>query len=123
MKNKLSKGITFTSIFLLCAQGAVAGNQDFTLVNKTGYEIGEVYVAPSKSDEWEEDVLGQDVLVDGDRVDITFSRKTKSCFWDMKVVYTIDNTTAEWDRFNLCEVSKIKIFYNAETDSTSATYE
>ncbi|MES2885235.1 MAG: hypothetical protein V4709_10550 [Pseudomonadota bacterium] len=123
MKNQLRAGIALASIFLLCSQAALAGDQDFTLINKTGYEISEVYVAPSKSDEWEEDVLGQDVLVDGDRVDITFSRKTKSCFWDMKVVYTIDNTTAEWDRFNLCEVSKIKIYYNAETDSTSATYE
>ncbi len=112
----------------LCAaitlpQLALAGAQDFTLVNKTGYEIGEVYVSPAKTDDWEEDVLGQDVLPDGDRVDISFSRDTDACLWDMKVVYTVDNTTAEWERFNLCEVSKIKIFYNAKTDTTSASYE
>jgi len=102
---------------------AQAGAQDFTLINKTGYEIGEVYVSPTKSDDWEDDVLGRDVLPDGDRVDISFSRDTDACVWDLKVVYTVDNTSAEWDRFNLCEVSKIKIFYNAKTDTTSATYE
>lgn len=102
---------------------SVAGDQDFTLINKTGYEIGEVYVAPSKSDEWEEDVLGQDVLGNGERVDINFSHKTKSCLWDLKVVFTVDDSTAEWDRFNLCEVSKINIFYNDKTDTTTATYE
>lgn len=104
-------------------QLAIAGSQDFTLVNKTGYEIGEVYVSPAKSADWEDDVLGQDVLPDGDRVDISFSRDTDACYWDMKVVYTIDSTSAEWERFNLCEVSKIKIYYNAKTDTTTATYE
>ena len=122
MKTTLFAAVT-SALFFAMPQIAFAGDQDFTLINKTGYEIGEVYVAPSKSNDWEEDVLGQDVLADGDQVNITFARKTESCFWDMKVVYTIDNTTAEWDRFNLCEVSKIKIFYNHKTDTTSATYE
>ncbi len=114
--------IAALSFTALAAQTVSAGDQDFTLKNKTGYEISEVYVSPSKSAEWEEDVLGQDVLGDGESVEITFSRKTKSCYWDMKVVYT-DKTEAIWDGFNLCEVSKIKIYYNAKTDETSATYE
>ncbi len=113
---------TAISLCAFAPQALIAGDQDFTLKNKTGYEISEVYVSPSKSAEWEEDVLGRDVLGDGESVDITFSRKTKSCNWDMKVVYT-DKTEAIWDSFNLCEVSKIKIFYNHKTDETSATYE
>ena len=104
-------------------QLAMAGTQDFTLVNKTGYEIGEVYLSPAKSADWEDDVLGQDVLPNGERVEISFSRDTNACIWDRKVVYTIDDTSAEWERFNLCEVSKIKIYYNAKTDTTTATYE
>jgi hypothetical protein len=108
--------------FLLAAAPVFAGDQDFTLVNKTGYEISEVYVSPSKSDDWEEDVLGQDVLANGEQVDITFSRKEKTCSWDLKVTYS-DQTSAVWDAFNLCEVSKIRIFYNAKTDETSAEYE
>ena len=120
--NRLVAGAVLCTAATL-PQLALAGAQDFTLVNKTGYEIGEVYVSAAKTEDWEDDVLGRDVLPDGDRVDISFSRDTDSCYWDMKVVYTVDGTTAEWQNFNLCEVSKIKIFYNAKTDTTSATYE
>lgn len=110
------------ALSLLAPQLAPAGDQDFTLVNRTGYEISEVYVSATNTDDWEEDILGRDVLPDGDRVDISFSRKEGACFWDLKVIYT-DKTSAEWDGFNLCEVSKINIFYNAKNDTTSATYE
>ncbi|MCA3255391.1 MAG: hypothetical protein INF91_07235 [Alphaproteobacteria bacterium] len=98
------------------------GKQDFTLHNKTGYTINEVYVSPSKSKSWEEDVMGKDVLEDGERVDITFSRKEKTCLWDLKVVYD-DGEEAEWDGFDLCETSKIAIRYNRKTGETSADYE
>ena len=122
MKNTLLLPALVAGAAAFSTLPALAGDQDFTLVNKTGYEINQVYVSPSKSDEWEEDVLGQDVLADGDRVNITFSRKETTCNWDLKVVYS-DDTSAVWDAFNLCEVSKIKIYYNHKTDETSATYE
>jgi hypothetical protein len=102
---------------------AQEGKQDFTLVNKTGYVISEVYVSPSKADDWQEDVMGQDVLDDDSSVDISFHRSEHACKWDLKVVYKVDNTSAEWHDFDLCSVSKITIHYNANTDTTSATYE
>lgn len=89
--------------------------QDFTLYNKTGYTIDKVYVSPSASSDWESDVLGRDQLSDGDSVHITFSRADKSCKWDLKVVWT-DDSSSEWTGFDLCSVSKIKIFYNKSTD-------
>ncbi len=64
--------------------------QDFRLVNKTGYEIKEVYVSPSKSSDWEEDILGDGVLSDADAREIHFHRSAKSCHWDLKVVYTVE---------------------------------
>jgi hypothetical protein len=96
--------------------------QDFTLVNATGYTIDQVYVAPTKSNDWEEDVLGRDALGNKDSVHITFSRGDKTCNWDLKVVYD-DGETAEWEKFDLCTVSKITIKYNRSSGSTSAVYE
>jgi hypothetical protein len=52
--------------------GADEAKQDFRLVNKTGYELKALYVAPSKSDDWQDDVLGQDVLGDGQAVNVHF---------------------------------------------------
>jgi hypothetical protein len=113
-----------TAVAVLAAPAmAQEAKQDFTLVNKTGYVISEVYVSPSKADDWQEDVLGQDVLDDSSSVDIHFHRGTHTCKWDLKVVYKVDNTSAEWHDFDLCSVSKISIHYNANTDTTSATYE
>ena len=106
----------------LAGTAAAEGKQDFSLTNRTGYTIDQVYVAPSKSDEWEEDVLGRDVLGDGERVDISFHRKQKSCQWDLKVVYD-DGEEAEWYGFDLCSVSKIKIFYKEKSGETWAEYE
>ena len=97
------------------------GKQDFTLVNRTGYTINEVYVSPSQADDWQEDVLGEDTLEDGQSVNIHFHRDAHPCHWDLKVVYD-DKTTAEWSRFDLCTVSEITIHYNEKTGETSATY-
>jgi hypothetical protein len=105
------------------AGGAFAqGKQDFTIVNKTGYTIAEVYVAPSKSKNWEADVMGTDVLNNNESVDISFSKGDSTCQWDLKVVYD-DKTPAEWYGFDLCKISKISLFYNRSQDKTWAEYE
>lgn len=97
--------------------------QDFTLVNKTGYALSEVYVAPSKSDDWESDILGRDLMPDGEAFDISFDRSDKSCFWDLKVIYHDDSSSAVWYGIDLCTVSKITIRYNRSTDTTSASFD
>lgn len=98
------------------------GKQNFTLLNNTGYTISEVYVSPTKSSEWEEDIMGRDVLPDGTAVDISFSRKEDACIWDLLVVYD-DGEQAEWNEFNLCTISKIAISYNRKTGDTWAEWE
>jgi hypothetical protein len=99
---------------------ALAGQQDFSLVNATGYEISELYVAPSQSDDWQEDVLGQDTLVDGQQANVSFSRDTDACQWDLKVVYSDDNSSAEWRGVDLCQLSTVTIKYDADSGETSA---
>lgn len=97
--------------------------QDFTLINKTGYTLSELYVSPSNAEDWQDDVLGQDILEDGQSVDITFQRATKTCKWDLKVVYEDDDSSAVWSKIDLCSVSRITIKYNRSTDKTSATFD
>jgi hypothetical protein len=99
---------------------ALAGQQDFSLVNSTGYEISEVYVAPSDSSDWQEDVLGQDTLGDGQKANISFSRDTDACAWDLKVIYSDDNSSAEWRGVDLCQLSNVTIKYDADSGETSA---
>lgn len=99
---------------------AVAGDQDFKLINRTGYQIDKVFVSPHNVKSWQEDVLGEDVLENGGNVDITFSRSEDTCNWDIKAIYE-DGDVAVWTNgFNLCEVSEITVKYNAQTGVTSA---
>lgn len=101
------------------ATSAFAQNLDFTLVNRTGYTIEEVYVSSSKSDDWEEDVMGRDVLEDGESVDISFARGTKGCKWDLKVVYD-DEEEAVWNGFDLCSISRVSLRYERKSGKTWA---
>lgn len=102
---------------------AADAKQDFTLVNKTGYEIKSVFVSPNKSDDWEEDVLGKDTFADGEKWDIKFHRSATTCKWDLKVVYSDDNSSAVWTNIDLCSVEKITIKYNRSSGVTSASFD
>ena len=102
---------------------AQQARQDFTLVNRTGYDISEVYVSPENTNDWEEDVLGKDLLENGERREITFHRVGKACIWDLKVVYHDDDSSAVWHDINLCKVSRITIRYNKKSDTTSASFD
>ena len=41
---------------------ATQSRLNFELHNETGYEITEVYVSPNTTEDWQEDILGQDTL-------------------------------------------------------------
>ncbi len=97
--------------------------QDFILVNKTGYALSEVFVSPSRSDDWEEDILGRDIMLDGVEYEIYFNRADKSCLWDLKVTYHDDNSSAIWHDIDLCTVSRVTLLYNRQSDTTTAVLE
>jgi hypothetical protein len=103
--------VALCALSLLLVPAAFAqGKQDFTLHNATGVEIHELYVSPHSSDDWEEDVLGQDTLPDGESVDIHFSRKEHAKMWDLKVVDKEGNSIT-WENLNLLEISDVTLHY------------
>ncbi len=103
--------LSLVALLLLVVPTAFAqGKQDFTLVNQTGVEIHELYVSPHSSDDWEEDILGQDTLAHGDSVTIHFARSEKAKMWDLKVVDGKGNSI-EWENLNLLEISKVTLHY------------
>lgn len=90
---------------LLAAPAAFAGTQDFTLVNNTGVDVYSLYISETSNDNWEEDVLGEDVLPDGNRVDITFTGHD-ACLWDMMVTDGDDGQLI-FQGVNLCQASVV----------------
>ena len=86
---------------------------DFTLKNDTGVVIANIYVGPNHSDDWGDDIMGKDVLPNGDSVDITFSRTEKTCNWDLKIVDEHDDEI-EWTELDLCKASHITLQYKGK---------
>ena len=59
---------------------AFAGEaQDFTIHNKTGLIISELHVEANGADSWGKDILGVDVLGDGDSTKIDFEGYGETC--------------------------------------------
>jgi hypothetical protein len=81
---------------------------DFSLINKTGLTIREIYVSPSHDDEWGEDVMGRDVLANDETVDISFSRSETACSWDLEVVDE-DQDSVVRQKINFCEASELTL--------------
>ena len=105
----------------LIASPASAAEEVLKINNRTGYTISEIYIAPATSDNWEEDVMGDQTLETGTSVNVDMSESVDTCRWDLKAVYD-DKTSAIWKNVNLCKISSISLFYNADTDVTSAKY-
>lgn len=95
----------------LWATAASAGQQDFTLHNQTGVEIYELYVSPTKAEEWEEDVLGRDTLPSGESLHIQFERQESARRWDIRVVDS-EGDSLEWYDFDLSVISEITLYFS-----------
>ncbi len=81
--------------------------QDFTIHNQTGHVVVTLNVSPSSETRWGPDILGREVLADGESAEITFDR-SDVCLWDIRVTYD-DGDTGDWRQINLCETTDITL--------------
>jgi len=79
------RNVALAALLLGLNAAAVAADYYVEITNRTGYTIMYMYVSPAKSESWEEDVLGDDVMPDGEtrRVDLT---GCKSPVFDIRLV-------------------------------------
>ena len=101
---------------------AIAGDADFTLVNRTGYTLREIYLSASNRDSWGNDRMGDGTLDNGKSRLFKFSDKA-SCVQDLKVVFDDDDSDVVWKGVDLCEINKITLKYNRSTRVVSGVTE
>jgi hypothetical protein len=82
----------------LIGMSAIATAADFyvDITNRTGYTIRYMYVSPAKSDSWEEDVLGDDVLLSGKTQRVNL-RGYKGSVFDIKLVDEDGDSYTFWN--------------------------
>ncbi|MGQ0590131.1 MAG: hypothetical protein ACT4N8_11480 [Sphingosinicella sp.] len=91
--------------------GEAAGGQaqqNFTINNNTGHVLTTLNVSPSNEDEWGPDILGRDVLANGESAEISFARGETQCQWDIRATYD-DGGTTDARGVNLCEVATVDL--------------
>ena len=104
----MRKGL-FAGAFLaaaFAASAAWAAAQDFTIHNHTGHVIVTLNVSPSDSNRWGPDILGREVLGDGEATEVSFDRNEDQCVWDIRVTYD-DGTENDERGINLCETTDV----------------
>lgn len=80
----LKKSILF--LFLLSFTALTFAQPYVRITNKTGYDIWHIYVSPEDSDEWEEDMLDDDeVLEHGESIRVTL-RGYDTDIFDIRLV-------------------------------------
>ncbi|MDQ1194259.1 hypothetical protein QE419_003025 [Brevundimonas vesicularis] len=76
-----------------------------TIKNRTGWTMLRFYASDSRSDDWEEDILGSDVLESGQDVRINIDDGSGACIYDFKAEFTNGQELTR-SRINVCEVSE-----------------
>ncbi|NBO64787.1 MAG: hypothetical protein EBU88_08080 [Acidobacteria bacterium] len=94
--------VLFTSIVLLVVLGATSSGEvqnprlDFRLENRTGINIHAIFISSHDADEWGEDVMEDDILRDGEDIDIEFHPRAGARLWDLRIEDK-DGDSVEWE--------------------------
>lgn len=100
-------------IAMAFSTSAYASDADFKLINKTGYQIDSVYVAPTSSNDWGPDIMGRDAVPDGGSVNVVFPHGGSACKFDIHVKYN-DGEKVEWGNIDLCQYQTISLYYDGK---------
>jgi hypothetical protein len=103
----------FALSMMLMPTAFAQGKQDFTLVNKTGIAISELYIGPTSSDDWGQDILGEDTLPSGKSTEIVFTPNQKAARWDLQFVDENGKKHTFYDK-NLVQISEITLTSKAD---------
>lgn len=99
---------------VLFAGMSFAGPQDFVLINNTGADIYTVNISPSSSGDWEEDVMGSDILENGESVTVRFSVGSTR-YWDIQAIFR-DGTSISWYNIDLLETYTVTLNRDGSAD-------
>ncbi|MDW5442824.1 hypothetical protein [Polaromonas sp. SM01] len=121
---KIVKHVLFASTLasLMVSASALAGDADFTLLNRTGITLREIYISPANKNSWGNDRMGDSVLDNGKSRLFRFSDKS-ACKQDLKVVFDDDSGDVVWRNFDLCEIDKVTLKFNKNTRAATADIE
>lgn len=88
--------LALATLIMLFATSSMAADYYVDITNKTGYTIMYMYISPGKSKSWEEDVLGKDVLRNGNTQRVTLNGYSSPIF-DIRLKDEDGDTYTFWN--------------------------
>lgn len=88
----------------IAAGPALALDRTVTVTNNSSTPMIEFYASNQGTSEWEEDILGVDILDVGQAVDVTVDDGSGYCKFDFKATFS-DGASAIKEGVNVCEIS------------------
>ncbi len=95
--------------FFIIANFATADAADrrVRIINETSYDMVRFYGSNVGTDDWEEDILGRDVLRTGRSVMVNFDDGSGYCMFDFKAVFD-DGDEVIKERVNVCKIGSFR---------------
>jgi hypothetical protein len=105
-----SKALLAAAALAAFSAAAPAHAEDliFMLDNQSSTPVHEFYASPANVDNWEEDILGQDILEAGNFARITIRDGRATCTYDLKIIFS-DGEEMEERAINLCETGSYTV--------------
>jgi hypothetical protein len=103
--------ICFAAAAVLLAGSAAAedGKNRVVLINnKTGYTVTEIYASNTSAEDWQEDILHENVLKPGATLRANIDDGTGHCMFDIKIVFE-DGDQSEKRGFDVCKMEELNI--------------
>lgn len=89
----------------MLASPALAANRKVDVINKTGSTMTSFFASSTGTDNWEEDMLDNDTLTNGETLEADIDDGTDACIYDFKAVFS-DGSSVTKQKVNVCEISK-----------------
>ncbi len=103
----MKKGILTLCAVVGFAAPVAAEDLQWTLINDSGATLVEFYTSPTTTNEWQQDVLGTDVLETGMTGTVTIADGETVCDYDLRFVF--DDGSELTDTVNMCEMGAYTI--------------
>jgi hypothetical protein len=92
---------------VVTAAPSQAEDRRVRIINETNWTMVEFYASNVGTNDWEEDILGYDVLGSGESVMVDIDDGTGYCLYDFRAVFA-DGDVLVRERIDVCEISSYR---------------
>lgn len=101
----MNRMIGMAAAALLCLSSvAMAENRIVTVHNRTDSTLLSLYGSNRDASGWEEDIMGPDLLLSGETVDVNFDDSSGYCIFDLRATFD-DGSEAVKYGVDVCAIS------------------